>query len=253
MLRASIALVALSGWVPLSGCSFDGGGLPAAAGEDVPPAQPGGPAAPEPDTVPDGHPACPLSAELVGCYRFENELGDASGRGNHVTGSAYGFATGRHGQAVRTTASSTLLVPENALLELDHFTIELWLRAAELPEDGRRAGLVDRQGSFGLFLHDDGELRCVAGGQTVTRNDAVRAGTWIHVACVHDGNAMTLYVDGHSASTGGASALPAGARQGLSIAGDNPTGDPFTGELDELRIWSGARSTQDICASAGSC
>jgi len=76
------------------------------------------------------------------------------------------------------------------------------------------------------------------------------AGASVHVAVVVQGTAMTLYLNGNAVGTEVASSPPTFAGD-LWILGSETDGggfgaDGFIGLLDEVRVWTQARSTADI-------
>ena len=77
---------------------------------------------------------------------------------------------------------------------------------------------------------------------------------WQHLACTYDRSVLRLYISGNVvASQAWTQALSTAGTNGLALAGNSPTGDILDGEIDDLRIWSVARSDQDICDDAGGC
>jgi hypothetical protein len=187
--------------------------------------------------------------ELVGCFRFEDTTDDASGSDLDVDATAVGFDEGMSGRAAVFTAASVLRLPETSDLDLAAFTIEMWVRPDALPADPARAGLFDNDGQYGVFLFGPATVRCLASGE-VEAVGVVAVGTWTHVACVHDGLNVTLYIDGSVRAT--APAGPLGLLfNGSNIGGNSPDGnDHFLGRIDELRIWSRARTADEVCEAA---
>lgn len=78
----------------------------------------------------------------------------------------------------------------------------------------------------------------------VNSNPIVVWGEWHHIAVTYDGSNVTFYLDGVAVG-GGALAAPALADDLLSIGGANSS-EYMYGNLDELRIWSVARSQAEI-------
>jgi len=80
------------------------------------------------------------------------------------------------------------------------------------------------------------------GSFSVSSTATVTANTWQHVAGVFDGNNLYIYVDGTLSGTTSVTSfsLPVSSVP-VKIGGDG-FGEYFTGNIDEVRIWSGARS-----------
>jgi hypothetical protein len=265
--RATAVLLATA----LAGCRFDTGGVEFPSGDaggdaartadaaravdgavDPGDAQPPDAAPPPPpDAAP---PFCPPDPDLVGCYRFDGDGADQSPAGQDAQLSAVSWAGGVVGSAVVTDAASLIRVAEHPGLDAQALTLELWVRPAELPTGGARAGLIDNDGQYGLFVYAGGEVRCSCAGQ-LTSYLAIEALVWSHVACTYDPMVgMALYVGGVLRASAPATGLPNTAGTGgLAIAGNSPSGDPLTGAVDELRVWRRARSAAEVCAAAGSC
>jgi hypothetical protein len=75
----------------------------------------------------------------------------------------------------------------------------------------------------------------------------MEADQWVHFAMTYDGSAVHLYVNGVQHSNKSCSML-ATARTALSIGG-NPRGSYFNGKLDEFRVWSVARTAEQIMST----
>ncbi|MDQ3368211.1 MAG: LamG domain-containing protein [Myxococcota bacterium] len=241
------ALIVVGG-VLAPGCGFRHQAA-SCAGADCAPADATG--SPDADAEPPVDPFCdPADPTLVACYELEGTTTDASGHLLHAQSTGVTFVDGRVGMATRLDATSRMDVGEAPGFDVLAITIETWIRPTELPTGGVRAGIVDNQGQYGAFLHPDGTL--VWAGVQVT--GAVTAGTWTHVAFTYDGTART-YVDGSSlaASAGGGPPLGDGGVTGTSFGADNPpgSGSPLLGDLDQLRVFSVARTPAQLCAAAG--
>jgi hypothetical protein len=193
--------------------------------------------------------------DLVACYRFEGNLQDGSSYGNHGTAANVTYPAGVGGQAVGTGATSYIAVPEDASLDCPSaITIEAWIWPQSLSSTAR-AGIVDNDGQYGLFVHPGGEVRCSAGGGWVTAAGAAVVGQWQHLACVYDGAAIKLYRNGvQVAALVQAGGIPTGGLLGLRLGMNSPSGDNFTGLIDGLRIWRVARSAAELCTrTTGDC
>lgn len=206
---------------------------------------------PPPDA---GLPFCPSTLDLVGCYRFDGNGEDGSLSNADAELTAVSWGTGVDGGAVETDSASVIHVAEHVGLDVPALTVELWARPAAFPSDSGRAGLVDNDGQYGLFVYAGGEVRCTCAGQGVSYQ-SIDLDAWVHIACTYDPIAgLILYIDGGEEATAPANGMPStGGSSGLSIAGNNPSGDPFTGMIDSVRIWNRARSEAELCAAADSC
>ncbi len=130
-------------------------------------------------------------------------------------------------------------------------TVEAWV----LRRDSARFETIVSQGyrdSFWFGFAGDRLRFYRSGGAHVDSTVGVPVGQWTHVAASYDGAAVRFYVDG----------APAGhqplAHSGTGTAGEVSLGldltselAPFAllGNLDEVRLWSTARSQAEIVAS----
>lgn len=192
------------------------------------------------------------SDDLRAHYLFEGDVRDASGFGNDgLVIDAVGYAPGAVGSALLLGGAGVVHVPHGeGLVFTETLTVEFWVQPRTIPASGARAGLVDDEGRFGLFLMPNGEVRCVAGLASVSGGEIVTEG-WTHVACVLDATTLTLWQRGQFAAgvPRGDDLAPPGSAP-ISIGGNAPAGDPFDGLIDDLRIWSVARTPAQISRSA---
>jgi hypothetical protein len=240
------------------GCHFDADGLDhERVAADAAVVEPD--AEPDPDAAPPPPPFCePADPTLVACYDFEDVdalLLDGSSYGNdgsdvHDVLQVQGPPG--HGQAIAFSALSVAAVADDASLNLrTSATLELWVRAATLPAAGGRAGLVDNNGQYGLFLAPDGQVRCSM-SSTVPIALKIVPGVWTHIACSYDGQTMRMYQDGVLASsTPTTVTMTDGSADGMRVGQNSPSGDLLDGAIDGLRIYAVARSGAQICAAAG--
>lgn len=252
VMRVVVGVVAVV--VAGGGCAFHRGAVAgdASARDDAAP-----PLDTPADTAPDAAPPfCDGGdATLVACYAFEGTLADGSPHqldpdiSNNVT-----YASGKLGQAVVVGPTTEIDVADSADFDVTAFTIEAWIAPAALPATGARAGILDCDGQYGFFLHEAGDLTCTGGGSVSAPAGSVATGTWTHVACTHDGTTLRIYVNGSQVAMAASPAPGGGGTTGITLGGNNPPpngGSPLDGTLDQLRLFSAARSAGEICADAG--
>lgn len=153
------------------------------------------------------------------------------------------------------------------------FTLEAWFRttttaqAMIVGQDGCGAGCKAVQGiSDGAFIGFDasGNLTFVVRDQTqvqesVSTSTLVHDGKWHHVAGVRSaGNQIRLYLDGELAASAASSTgaigssdsepdpMTFGARY---VPGAANMTDFFRGQIDDVRLWTVARSADDVAAA----
>jgi hypothetical protein len=197
-----------------------------------------------------GSPFCDAAdPSLLLCLRFENEVRDESSHMLLPTSAMLTYAPGVRGQAaVFTPPSDAVFFPNASLWNVPNVTEEAWVRPHSLPGPGARAGVMDSDGRFGLFVYAPGTIDCLV--QTVHLvGPVLPTEQWTHVACTYDGTTVTLYVGGKPHAS---APLPAaGSSEGTTGIGQNsPSGDPLDGEIDELRVFSVARTAAQIATAA---
>jgi hypothetical protein len=206
------------------------------------------------DAPPDAPPIpfCdPGDDTLVACYPFENSVADAKGHDPNVMNNI-SFVTGEVGQAVMIGPTSELDVPDSPDFNVSTFTLEAWIDPNQLPTSGARGGILDCEGQFGFFLHENGDVSCSATANLQVAA-AVPANQWTHVACTYDGTQIAIYASGALVGATGSAPPGTGGTSGITLGGNNPPngGSPLNGGLDQLRFFNVARSATDICADAG--
>ena len=248
----------------VAGCSFDPSGLLAGNGPiDAPSsradAAPGTPDAPPatPDAPPTSAP-CPTDKDLVACWRFETGVAaseplDDSGNNNNGTSSNVTFiaSLAGHGLAMSFSPTASATVPDSKTLDPPkELTVEMWVFARSLPPAMGRAGLLDDNNQYGLFLAPDGSVRCVI-GSTTDIDLVIPTNTWTHVACTYDGQVITLYQDGRAGlGVVDPNGIPTASIDGTGLGQNSPSGDHLDGALDDVRVWQVARDANAICTDA---
>ncbi len=163
-------------------------------------------------------------------------------------GSSQDYATVAHDNALNATSNG--------------FTVELWLNGSG---GGVSAGILDKMNQPSGSIFNGWKLNIDAAASSaafyIGDNDAyVSAGhttsvvdnAWHHVAAVYDGtaNTVTLYVDGVAGTPVSTAALTASQfanSVNLLIGDDNYSTNPtYKGMMDEIRIWSDARTADEI-------
>jgi len=185
----------------------------------------------------------PTDPTLIACYAFEGTTADGSPHHLDANGTNVTFVAGKVGMAAVASASTQMTVAQSPLIDPPTLTIEAWIKAPT-PGLGARAGIIDNEGAWGFFLHEQGELQCIT-ATNVAAN--VPADTWTYVACTADGTNRKIYVNGVLVETEAAGLL-GGGTQGMALGANSPSGQQLGGDIDQLRLFNTARTAAQIAA-----
>ncbi|MGF1426444.1 LamG-like jellyroll fold domain-containing protein [Kitasatospora sp. LaBMicrA B282] len=127
------------------------------------------------------------------------------------------------------------------------YTVEAWAR----PDKAGGTVLSTGEKGIALSVTDKGALVLTHGTAKLnTKDKAVPTGAHIHVAAVYDGKTATLLVNGATAATGELAAAGGGGGK-LLLGASGASAGQFSGELDEVRLWSRARRIQRVAETMG--
>jgi hypothetical protein len=147
-----------------------------------------------------------------------------------------------------------VIVPNSGIFDLNSGTIELTVTPSDLTFAGDMIGVRGGTGSrfnfniksTGIELWNQSSLSSVP--YTFT------TGTTYHLAFVCDGVATTVYVDGAEVTANKLDKFGTTTLQNLVIGlSDNggSDGEPYAGDIDEVRIWSTQRTPAEISNNVG--
>jgi len=149
----------------------------------------------------------------------------------------------------------------NTVLDpLNTITVEAWVRPstntglgviignyANSNQSSMQFLLRRENNSYGFWIQGDGTFK------NVTAINAVVLNTWQHVAGVWNGSDLKIYINGVlSAVLAGVNDSSFATTTNAMIIGNNQfSGNPeeFTGSIDEVRIWSSAKTIEQINGS----
>ena len=192
--------------------------------------------------------------DLVGYWPFDEGAGTAANdlSKNSYDGTLVGGASwtgGIYGSALQFNGSDAYVETGQSLLNgLDGFTLAGWVSASN----------VDVYSS--LFGQNDlVEFGFIGGSQVGTwllgNNWVLIAAdytfdypSWHHLALTGDATRIVIYIDGQEAASdeGGLSSGSAGFTFKIGAGVFNSAGDPFLGEIDDVRLFSRALNQEEI-------
>jgi 5-deoxy-D-glucuronate isomerase len=129
-----------------------------------------------------------------------------------------------------------------------------------LPGIGQRAGIIDYQPQYALFVLDGGAIECSDRDGALRVNAVLAPGVWTTVACTITTTQIEVWVDGVPRASKAVTDFRLGATDtsGVAVAGNVPTPqvpapEPLDGWLDDLRVWRRVLAPADLCRSAPGC
>lgn len=201
-------------------------------------------------------------AGLVGHWDFDEGSGtaaaDSSPVGNPGTISGAVWTQGVEGSALSFDGIDDFVDLGTAPFGLsgDEMTVAAWFNPTNVEGYHYLFSRGQYISPFRLFL--DGSALSFAvqtsGASFPTFPGAVTSGSWNHVAAVIGGGTYTLYLNGQQVAAGALSAPgPLAPEQGRALIGSAvPSGNPFEGAIDEVRIYNRALSASEVSALIGS-
>jgi len=193
-------------------------------------------------TVSNSGPVCPANTITL------TASGLAPGSGGSNSGGAYTF----NGSTQYMNSTTSAGLPTGSIA-----TVEAWINRNASQADGSYNGIVSWgpracSGTSMLFsIQNTGRLSMATWCNDFVPGTGpiVPASTWTHVALVLNGTSVTFYINGQIAQTGTLSSTPAiqaAAAQAFNIGSTDNPGRYFGGSIDNVRIWSVARSQSEI-------
>jgi len=197
--------------------------------------------------------------ELVAAYSFNEGSGttahDTSGRTNDgAIGSATWTPEGKYGGSLSFNGTTArVVIPDNPTLRLTTgLTLEAWVKPGVVNSAWRDVIYKGDDNYFleattGTSAQPGAGLTLASTGNSVVFGPASLAvDTWTHLAQTYDGATVRLYVNGVQVASAPKSGLVVTSSYPLEIGGDSIYGQPFTGLIDEVRVFNVARTPTQI-------
>ena len=211
-----------------------------------------------------GQKGMPLStADLVALWHFDENSGtiayDSTDNNNDGTISGASWVDGKLGKALSFDGNDYVMVLDSDSLEPDRITVEAWVKSSGTP--GTYKYIVSKYlptkpgsySSYGLYTASSGGLRFYIGLSSIgvlspDAGQGIWDGNWHHVAGTYDGSAVKLYIDGNPVAGAGSttSDINYEGTGNLFIGSYTTASYCFSGTIDEVRIWDGALTENEI-------
>lgn len=138
------------------------------------------------------------------------------------------------------------------------FTLEAWVKPSVnnasqilIGKDNQYSLYIYSNGSYGMNFFTTNTPSGSGGDTSVFRANSVRINEWQHVALVRNGANVTGYVNGQQLGTFTNASATDSIKAGDSpfvIGGYSTLNQAFTGQIDQVRVWSTARTTSELQA-----
>lgn len=193
---------------------------------------------------------------------------DSSGLSNTGTLMPFGSeptqVPGRFGTALNFDGVDDYVeVADDATIESSNITVEAWVKNSSSPGTYRyivSKYYEDKSGSwssYALYTGGTGGLFFYVGSTTTAKlspdaGTGIWDGEWHHIVGTYDGSMVRLYVDGAEVGTGTSATLSIAYDEGDLFIGTyvaNQTRWCFPGVIDEVRVWNGVLTADQIVAS----
>lgn len=133
---------------------------------------------------------------------------------------------------------------QEAFDSTDAMTLEAWVYRED---SGRCETIISHDYTKSWWLGFCDRLRFYRNGSRADSDLDVPAGQWTHVAASYDGKTVRFFINGTPAGEKPLQSLGPKVSAPV-IVGADPNGYAFQGSLDEIRLWSSARSAAEIQA-----
>lgn len=189
------------------------------------------------------------SGDLAFCLDFEASLLDQSSNGVVVSGDPQ-FVPGTDGLAYTVKNAVGLQTPAMTSFASPRLTLDLWVKLTAWPETQTQV-LAAAPLVMALYITGKGELVCDVGNiRTTASLQEVPVRKWQAVACVYDGVSIGIYINGLIAGSRAYSGFAPAVTKAPLFVGSAVDFDPFTGAMDNVRLWKRRLTPAELCASS---
>jgi hypothetical protein len=206
------------------------------------------------------NPALAPGSGLVAAYSFSEGSGSttADTSGNNHTGSLVNgvawTAAGKNGNALSFNGTnSKVSLPSSLDIATVPFTFEAWIRPTSFSDwraiFSKRASYNSSQMRFDVGLAiSSGSVYITTQSSFIAFDYVPPLNTWTHLAVVAQSAGTALYVNGALQQSLGAITLGTNGAAPVAVGNTGDDDDPFSGQIDDLRLYSRALGQTEIAA-----
>lgn len=163
-----------------------------------------------------------------------------------------GEGTCRYGQFDRTTSQYIQAPHDDLLTQQGSFSIGLWVKPRSYPSSGLMS-ILSKDDNYEFHLKPNGTINwwwqtTTGATREFDSTSSVALGQWSHVLIHYTASEQRIYINGTLDGTANLSGMPRANVDPLQLGWDQIAGRHFDGDLDELRIYKGALSHEQITA-----
>ncbi|MHC4594566.1 MAG: LamG-like jellyroll fold domain-containing protein [Planctomycetota bacterium] len=199
-------------------------------------------------------PSAPDDSRLIGHWKFDGDLQDSSGRGNHGTaGASAAFVAGKVGSNAVDLRGADYVVIDGVVDDITstNITLSAWIRTTQEGE-GNVFAANTASGGHPLMFGVQGGNPFVNDGGDTQFGPPVNDDLWHLITYVRDGNTGYVYADGVQQGTYSASfSLASVTRWSIGQEWDTGPSDFYTGAVDDARIYDYPLSAGEVGWLAG--
>jgi hypothetical protein len=181
------------------------------------------------------------------------DLSDDAGTANAVAHGAPEFTEGLVANGLSLDGASWIEIPHSAAFASSDLTVSFWVNVARFEgtifsKDGQGDESSNIEvGAYPAFSTFFVTMETPPGEGTIeSRSDEAQTGRWYHLTVAWGAGGTQLFVDGALVAESASVTDPTvndwpfvfGGTGSSSVPGNTIADDPFTGQLDELSIWS---------------
>ena len=186
---------------------------------------------------------------LVAWYKLNGNAEDSSGNNFHGIVSNVSWADGKIGQGASFSGNG-YIKNDDINLGSDNFSFALWVETSSLDNINSSVGFIEEASGNGCIFYPsttyglaNNQIRFWALGGEVLIGPDIRNTGFRHLCVTRKGNLFKLYVDGAFYSQGSRAGSFA---NGITIGNSYGMARPFTGVLDDVRIYDHALSPKEV-------
>ena len=197
----------------------------------------------------------------------EDEVRDSSGNGNNGTAvnGANTTADAKSGRGGFFNGTSYVRIPNSESLTIsgNELTLEAWVKWNADPGEWAKKKIDKKKNSRAQIINKNGDkewriqhsennryfefsIKTTSHRKYVRSSTSPEQGVWYHIACVYDGESISIYVNGTRENSKSLSGNVVTSSSDINI-GRSTKGDRyFNGTIDELRVYIRALSSSEI-------